>query len=113
TLLRAGIGGRIRNFFQRRLRLVLASGEDERTDRAVDHAFPETTPQRKLGNALMHRFAETADEAGEIADPCRQNRLDALAHAARNDRRCAAGADSDDDIAAIDNGRKDEGRVAE
>ena len=61
----------------------------------------------------MHRFAQAADEAGEIADARRQHRLDALAHAARDHRRRAAGADGDDDVAAIDDRGKDEGRMRE
>ena len=59
----------------------------------------------------MHRLAPAADETGEIADPRRQHRLDALAHAARDHRRSAAGADGNDDIAAIDDGGKDESRM--
>ena len=61
----------------------------------------------------MNRFAPAADECGEIADPRRQNSFDALAHAARHDRRGAAGADGDDHIAAIDDRRKNEGRMRE
>ncbi len=36
-----------------------------------------------------------------------------LAHAARHDRRSAAGADGNDDVAAIDDGGKDESRMDE
>ena len=61
----------------------------------------------------MHRFTETADETGEIANARGQNSLDALAHPARDDRRCSAGADSDDDIAAIDDGGENESRMGE
>ena len=61
----------------------------------------------------MEGFAEAADEGGEIADPCGQSGLDTFAHAARDHRRCAAGADRDDDVAAIDDGRKDEARMHE
>ncbi len=61
----------------------------------------------------IDRFAEAADEAGEIADPSRQHCLDALAHAARHHRRGAAGANGNDNIAAIDDGRKNEGGTIE
>ena len=61
----------------------------------------------------MNGFAERADEAGEIADPCRKHRLDALAHAARHHGRSAAGADGNNDIAAIDDGGKDESGMRE
>ena len=61
----------------------------------------------------MHRFAKAADEGGEIADARRQHRFDALAHAARDHRRRAAGADGDDDVAAIDDRGKDEGGMRE
>ena len=61
----------------------------------------------------MDRFAEAADEAGEIADPRRQRRLDPFAHAARHHGRGAAGADGNDDVAAIDDGGKDEGGMRE
>ena len=111
--LRAGKGGGIGDFLQRRFGFVLAAGEHQRADRAVDHALPEAAAQRKFGNARMHRFAKAADEAGEIADPRRQHRLDALAHAARHHRRGAAGADGDHDVAAIDDGGKDESRMRE
>ena len=67
----------------------------------------------KLGNAVVDCLAPAADEAGEIADPRRQHRLDALAHAARHHRRGAAGADRDHDVAAIDDGRKNESRMRE
>ena len=40
-------------------------------------------------------------------------RLDAFAHAARHHRRGATGADRHDDVAAIDDGRKDEGGMRE
>ena len=61
----------------------------------------------------MDRLAPAADEAGEIADPRRQHRFDALAHAARHHRRGAAGADGDDHVAAIDDGGKNESRMRE
>ena len=61
----------------------------------------------------MHRFAKAADEGGEIADARRQHRLDALAHAARDHRRRAAGADGNDDVAAIDDRGKDESGMRE
>ena len=112
-LIRAGECGRIGDRLQRLGGFVLAPGEHQRADRAVDHALPEAAAQRKFGNARMHRLAEAADEAGEIADPRRQHRLDALAHAARHHRRGAAGADRDHDIAAIDDGGKDESRMRE
>ena len=43
----------------------------------------------------------------------RQHRFDLLAHAARDHRRRAAGADGNDDIAAIDDGGKDESGMRE
>ena len=52
-------------------------------------------------------------KVGEIADSRGQRRLDALAHAARHHRRSATGADGDDDIAAIDDGGKDESGMHE
>ena len=104
-----GIGDRVQRVFG----LVLAAGQHQRADRAVDHALPEAAAQREFGNARMHRLAKAADEAGEIADARRQHRLDALAHAARHHRRSAAGADGDDDIAAIDDRGKDESRMRE
>ena len=97
-----GIG----NILQRRFGFVAAPGENQRADRAVDHALPEAAAQREFGDAAVDRFAPAADEAGEIADPRRQHRLDALAHAARHHRRGAAGADRDHDVAAIDDGRE-------
>src|SRR6266516_1810018 len=53
------------------------------------------------------------DKAGEIANTSGQHRFDALPQAARHDRRSSAGADSDDHITAIDDGRKNEGRMRE
>ena len=108
VLARAGEGRGIGDFVQRFFGLVLAAGEHQRADRAIDHALPEPATQREFGNARMHRFAKAADEGGEIADPRRQHRFDALAHAARDHRRGAAGADGDDDVAAIDDRGKDE-----
>ena len=61
----------------------------------------------------MHRFAKASDEAGEIADARRQHRFDALADAARDHRRRAAGADGNDDVAAIDDRGKDESGMRE
>ncbi len=87
VLARAGEGGGIGDFVQRFLGLVLAAGQHQRADRAVDHALPETAAQRKFGNARMHRFAKAADEAGEIADARRQHRFDA----ARGTRRATTG----------------------
>ena len=52
-------------------------------------------------------------KAGEIADARRQHRLDALAHAARDHRRRATGADGNDDVAAIDDRGKDESGMRE
>ena len=113
VLARAGEGGRIGDFVQRLFGLVLAAGEHQRADRAIDHALPEAAAQREFGNARMHRFAKAADEAGEIADARRQHRFDALAHAARHHRRGAAGADGNDDVAAIDDRGKDESGMRE
>ena len=113
VLARAGEGGGIGDFVQRFFGLVLAACEHQRADRAVDHALPEAAAQRKFGNAGMHRFAKAADEGGEIADARRQHRFDALAHAARDHRRSAAGADGNDDVAAIDDRGKDESGMRE
>ena len=44
----------------------------------------------------------------EVADARGQHRFDALAHPPRHHGRRAAGADRDDDVAAIDNGGKNE-----
>ena len=97
--------------FSARFSFIAAAGENQRADRAIDHALPEPAAQRKLGNAAMDRFAPAADERGEIADPRRQDGFDALAHAARHHRRGAAGADRDHHVAAIDDGRKNESRM--
>ena len=113
VLARAGEGCGIGDFVQRFFSLVLAAGEHQRADRAVDHALPEAAAQREFGNARMHRFAKAADEGGEIADARRQHRFDALAHAARDHRRRAAGADGNDDVAAIDDRGKDESGMRE
>ena len=59
----------------------------------------------------MDQFAPAPDKAGEIADTSRQHRFDALAHAARHHRRSSAGADGDDHVTAIDDGRKNESRM--
>src|SRR5258708_7993394 len=84
ALFATGESGGIGNLLQLSLGLVRAAGENERSDRAIDHALPEAPAQRKLRDARVNGFAETADEAGEIADPRRQHSLDALAHAARH-----------------------------
>ncbi len=54
--------------------------------------------------------AVAADQRGQIADAGGQQGLDQLAQAPRQNRRGAAGADRDHDLAAIDDGGKDEGR---
>ena len=59
----------------------------------------------------MNRLAPAPDQRCEIADSRRQQRLDALAHAARHHRRCTAGADRHHDLAAIDDRRNDETRM--
>src|ERR1700737_1724275 len=59
----------------------------------------------------MDRLAPAADKTGEIADSSGQNGLDALAHAARHHRRGSAGADGNNHVAAIDNRRKNKGRM--
>jgi hypothetical protein len=105
---RAGERGGIGDIGQRGFCFIMASGQNQRADRAIDHTLPETAAQQHLGNAAMDLFAPAADEAGEIADPGRQHGFDALAHAARHHRRSAAGADRDNDVTAIDNGRKNE-----
>ena len=105
--------GCVGNIFQRGFGLVLAAGEHQRADRAINHALPETAAQRKLGNPAMDGLAPGTDEGGEIADPGGQHRFDALADAARHHRRGAAGADRHHDIAAIDDGGKNESRMGE
>ena len=110
---RAGKGNGIGNLFQRRLSFAPASGKDQRADRAIDHPLPEAAAQRHLRNAVVHQFAPAADERGEIADAGGQHSFDALAHAARHDRRSSAGADGNDHVAAIDDGGKNESRMRE
>ena len=109
----AGKRAGIDNILQRRFGFIVASGENQRADRAIDHALPEAAAQREFGNAAVDRFAPAADEGGEIADARRQHRLDAFAHPARHHRRRSAGAHGDHDIAAIDDRGKDEGRMGE
>ncbi len=82
----AGEGGRVGDFLQRRFGFRLATREHQRTDRAVDHALPEATAQRKFGNARVDEFTKGADQAREIANACRQHHLDLLAHPPRHDR---------------------------
>ena len=72
--------------------------------------------RRRSGNSAMRPWmdlAEAADETGEIADPRRQHRLDALAHAARHHRRSAAGADGDTTSPRSTMAGKDEGGMRE
>ena len=106
---RSGEIGGIANILQRRFRRIDAAGENQRTDRTVDHALPEPAAQRHLRNAVMDLFAPAADKAGEIADPRRQDGLDTFAHAARHHRRGATSANSHHDVATIDDGWKNEG----
>ena len=51
-----------------------------------------------------------ADQLGELADARGQYRFDQLAQAPRQNRRAAAGRDRNHDLAAIDDGGKDECR---
>ena len=66
-------------------------------------------PGQRFRAATM-LFAMALHQRGELADARGQNGFDPFANPARQDRRCAAGADRDHDIAAIDDGGKDEGR---
>jgi hypothetical protein len=59
---------------------------------------------------LRHPRTEAPHQRRELADPRRQQRLDAFAQTPRQNGRCAASADRDDDVAAIDDGREDESR---
>jgi len=111
--LRAGESGWISNILQRSFSFITAAGENQRANGAIDDALPEAAAQRKLRNAAVDGFAPAADERGEIADPRRQHSFDALADAARHHWRGSAGADGNYDIAAIDNGRKNESRMRE
>src|SRR5690348_10723035 len=100
--------GGVGNPVERLLGLILAPGQHQRTDRTIDNALPEPAAQREFRKARVNGFAEAADEGGKIADARRQYGFDLLAHAPRHHGRSAAGADGDDDIAAINDGRKDE-----
>ena len=78
---------------------------------------PSTTRSQKRrrsgisGMRLWSCLRQRPMKAGEIADPRRQHRLDAFAHAARHHRRCAAGADRDHHVTAIDDRGKNEARM--
>jgi hypothetical protein len=104
---RAGKSGGIGDIFQRRFGFVLAPGENQRADRAIDTRSQKRRRSENSECALWIDLRQRPMKAGEIADPRRQHRLDALAHAARHDRRSSAGADGNDDVAAIDDGGKD------
>jgi hypothetical protein len=89
---------------------VPAAGKCRCADRAVDDTLPES-PQR-IGAApfLCGSRAKTAHQRREVADARRQQRFDALAQPPRQHRRGAAGPDRDHNLAAVDNGRKNESR---
>ena len=104
-------GGWIDDGLQRGFGIIRTTGQNRRADRTIDHALPESPPQRHIRNAIVNGFAPASDEAGEITDARGQQCLDAFAHAPRHHRRCPTGADRDHDIAAIDDGRENECRV--
>ena len=76
-------------------------------DRPGNDVLPEAACGERARNGA-EAAAMAADQFGQIADACGQQRFDPLAQSARQDRRAAAGADRHHHLAAIDDGGKDE-----
>ena len=95
---------------ERGLGFVPAAGERRRADRSVDDALPESPQRDRAAPFPRGGGAKTTHQSREVADARRQQRFDALPQPPRQHRRSAAGADRHHDLAAIDNGRKDESR---
>ncbi len=102
--------------FRDRLRRAPTSASCQRPASTAAPIGPSTTrsqnrrSDRDVMTALGEALAIAAHQGGEIADARRQQRLDPLAQPARQNGRGAAGADRDHDVAAVDDGGKDEGR---
>src|SRR3979411_107602 len=96
-----------------------------RTSAPIGPSTTRSQKRRRSGNSGMRTWIDlrqrpkkvaeesmpAADEMREVTDACRQNRFDALAYAARHHRRSTAGTDRNDDIAAINDRRKNESRM--
>jgi hypothetical protein len=92
------------------LRLGLGSpGKDRAGNRPIHHLFPEAAAPRHVVDRGAEPRAIFPHQRGELSDPLRQDRLDALAQSPRQDWCSPAGPDRDHHIAAIDDRRNDEG----
>jgi hypothetical protein len=106
-LARHGSAGKSRcvaNIFQRRFNFVVAPGQNQRADRAIDHALPEAAAQRKFGNAAMDVLAPAADEANE--SPIRPAPLRCARARGAPPRAKSRQCNGNHHIAAIDDGGK-------
>ncbi len=87
----------------------LVAGQNARRDGAVEHGLPQPPAVAGIGDLGLDRSPEGTGEAGQPAEPGGQAVFQVGTQPARQHRRGTAAGNADNDRAAIDNRRHDEG----